>query len=162
MWHKTLLLYFYVAVGPLKCNSGGFHTLGALTISTSVLIPAFAVGCVCWSCCFGNFYTKKHIWDLRLIQGFGICCLVCVATPILVILSTAYVFVFPPNYQLVRQTSDSSTMCQLLEMPAVTVAASYLLIALLCLSMTVSCCYICKQKRKHNIPVCHCRTRTNI
>ena len=162
MWCKTLLLsYFYVALGPLNCFSGGFHTVGALTICLNVFIPVFAVVCVCWSCCVGLLGSVKNIGDMWVVRAFIIfCCPLSFAIPIIVIVSTVHGFIFPPNYQLARQNSDSSTICQLLEAPAVTIVASYFFIFLLCLSVTVSCCYICKQKRKHNIPVCHCRSHT--
>ena len=99
------------------------------------------------------------VYELLLHAIGFICCLLCIAIPALVICGTVFVFNLPPNYQQARQNSDSTTTCLFLEVPAVTVVASYLFIALMCLSVTVSYCYICKQKRNHNIPVCHCDTR---
>ena len=131
----------------------------------TVLFLVLAVLWVCCSCfvgkckCRTTLKLNPSLYE-QLLQAISfICCLLCIAIPALVICGTVFVFNLPPNYQQARQNSDSTTMCQFLEVPAVTVVASYLFIALLCLSVTVSCCYICKQKRNHNIPVCHCDTR---
>ena len=121
----------------------------------TVVILVLAIIWVCWSCALRKLNLTNET-DVLFVWVFAFsCCPICKAVPILVMASVVFVFIFPPNYQLVRQNSDSSTMCQFVEVPAATVAVFYLLFALLCLSMTISCCYICKQKRNHNVPV-HC------
>ena len=119
------------------------------------VIPGFAVICVCWSCFVGkfNFNNAVHVVLLRLCVTIGF--FVCLALPTLVITCTLFVFVFPLDY---RQASQNLDSCQFLEALGAAVVASYLFIALLCLSVTASCCYICKQKRNRNVPVCYCRT----
>ena len=121
-----------------------------------VVILVLAVIWVCWSCALRKLNLTNET-DVLFVRVFAFtCCPVCTVVVILVMASVVWVFIFPPNYQLSRQNSDSSTtMCQFVEVPAATVAVSYLLFALLCLSMTISCCYICKQKRNHNVPA-HC------
>ena len=140
----------HVAVGPLRCPHGGFYIAVILTIAMSVVIVMFAVVCAFWSCIIRN----------PVVHGFGIssCAIFLIAMLPLVVASTVFVFVFPPNYQ----RAYSNTLCRYLEVPGATVVASYLFIALLCLSVTASCCYVCKQKRNHNVPVCHCQTRTDV
>ena len=141
-----------IAVGPLQCPDDG-RTRASIAIPLTVVIIMLAVIVVCCSCIIR--ICSQSGW---LSFFFNACCGMFVMMLVaLVIVSSILVF---PNYQ--RERQDSTTVCRFVEVVVATIAAAYLFIALLCLSTTVSCCYICKRKRNHNVPVCHCRVHTDV
>ena len=131
---------------------------GYLTTMLTALILVFAVTVVCCSCIFKDYV----LFNLFSPTSYLCCMFFTIVLVILVIVSSIFVFI---SYQMTEEDEDAqdpTTMCQFVEVPTVAVVASYLFIALVCLSMTASCCYIGKQKRNHSIPVCHCRAHTDV
>ena len=147
---RILISSSCTVVGPLQCPL--IHA--DLAIAIIVVILVLSAYFVCCSCIIRN-YALYYL----LFIFFGMCYLMLTWVFVaLVIASSIYMYVF---YQR-QERQDSTTMCRYIEAPGATVVAGYLFIALLCLSTTVSCCYISKQKRNHNVPVCHCRVRTDV
>ena len=141
-----------IAVGPLQCPDDG-RARADLAIPLTVAIIMLAVIVVCCSCIIRN--CSQSGWFSCIFNG---CCWMFVIMLVaLVIMSSILVL---PSYQ--RERQDSTTMCRYVEVVVATIAAAYLFIALMCLSVTVSCCYICKRKRNRNVPVCHCQTHTDV
>ena len=143
---------YILAVGSLQCSNGGGFS-GLIAIIVTVLTLMFAVMIVCCSCILK--YCKLS--NVLSSASNLFCWLFTVNIVPIVIFLSILNFVFPgTNYQQEGQL-DSTTMCQFVGAPTYTLVVFYLFIGLLCLqlSVTASCCYIGKQKRNHNIPVCH-------